>query len=132
MALTYFLAQIFGIALLATAVTLFLERKMMMEVIHGLVENRALLYVLGVFDLILGLAIVLTHNVWDSENALVTTVTALGWLLLIKGIARMTMPSSTIKRYYKSKGFVKMIPLVGLIALVVGAWLTYEGFRIGY
>lgn len=131
MELTYFLAQIFGITLIATALTVLFERKMMMEVLEGLVNNRALLYVLGILDLILGLAVVLTHNIWMPENSLVTTVTIMGWLLLIKGVVRMTIPSASIKKTFKSKKFARLIPIAGVLALILGAYLTYQGFMMG-
>ncbi|MES2953618.1 MAG: hypothetical protein V4674_03615 [Patescibacteria group bacterium] len=125
--LTLFLAQIFGITFLLAGLTMLLERKMMLEVLRDMVENRALLYVLGILDLIFGLAIVLTHNVWDADM-LTTTITAIGWLTLIKGVGRMVIPTATIKRWYSKNNIGKMLPFAGLIMIVVGGYLTYNGF----
>ncbi len=127
MQLTLFLAQIMGITLLLAGLTALLERKMMLEVLRGMVENRALIYVLGMLDLIFGLAIVLTHNIWDADM-LTSTVTAIGWLTLVKGVGRMVIPSATIKRWYSKNNVAKMLPFAGIIAIVVGGYLAYNGF----
>jgi hypothetical protein len=127
MPLTYFLAQVLGITFTTAALTLLLERKMMREVIKGLIENRALIYVLGIFDLIFGLMIVLSHNIWRG-NSLMLVVTLMGWLLLIKGVLRMTLPSRVIKKLYTKYYTPKFFYCVGILILGLGAYLTYEGF----
>jgi len=127
MQLTLFLSQIFGITFILGAFSMLLEKKMMMEMLKELVEDRALLYVLGVFDFVLGLAIVLTHNVWEGRT-LTTVITALGWLMLLKGVVRILTPTATIKRWYKQWNIATMLPLMGLISLALGVYLTYNGF----
>lgn len=131
MQLTLFLAQILGITFMLAGLTMLLERKMMLEVLKGLVENRALIYVLGIIDLVFGLAIVLTHNVWDADM-LTSTITFLGWLILVKGVCRMVIPTATIKRWYTKNNITKILPFAGLVVLVLGAYLAYSGFYLYY
>ncbi len=127
MPLTNFLAQILGICFVLAGITMLLERKMMLEVLKEMMETRALLYVLGVLDLIFGLAIVLTHNIWDGDN-LTVLVTTLGWLILIKGVVRMMVPTATMKKWYSKNNIAKMLPFCGLVTFLLGSYLVYYGF----
>lgn len=128
MPIGFLYAQILGITFITAGLTLLLEKKLMREVLKGLISNRTLIYVLGVIDLILGLVIVLTHNIWQGPTLLVV-VTIMGWLLLIKGILRMMLPTSFIKRVYTK--YYKDAPLMlsAIIILALGIYMAYAGFH---
>ena len=55
-------------------------------------DSDALIFLSGVITLPVGLAIVVTHNVWAADwRALITLI---GWIAIFAGIARMTLPAA--------------------------------------
>jgi uncharacterized membrane protein HdeD (DUF308 family) len=127
MDLTHFIAQILGPLALMISASLLFRKKMMMEVMRELVEDRALLYVLGVLDFVFGLILVLVHNIWNGDT-LTLLVTVTGWLLLFKGIVRMIISPAALKKWYKMNTGKNIMPLLGLLTLLIGVYFTYAGF----
>jgi RsiW-degrading membrane proteinase PrsW (M82 family) len=80
---------------------------------------------LGVFG---GLAIILSHNVWEMSWRVV--ITLFGWGALIKGITYVTFPGLIMRTGISLfEGKWRKISLA--IALLVGCYLSYHGFGLG-
>jgi uncharacterized membrane protein len=76
-----------------------------------------------------GLAMVLAHNVW-SKPPVVVIVTLLGWLTLIKGIAYLFLPARWLEEFFQAVlNCGACLYSVPAFLLVLGAYLTYEGFK---
>ena len=76
-----------------------------------------------------GLAMVLAHNVW-SKCPVVVIVTLLGWLTLIKGILYLLLPAKWLEGFFQSVlNCGACLYSVTAFLLVLGAYLTYEGFK---
>jgi uncharacterized membrane protein HdeD (DUF308 family) len=61
---TLFLAKVFGLYLLVMGLLMPLRRKELSAMIEALADNRPLVFLVGVLVLILGLVLVVSHNVW--------------------------------------------------------------------
>ena len=85
-----FLAKLLGPILLVTGVAMLVNRKDLDALAQELLRSRALLFLLGFIDLSVGLALVLTHNVWVADWRII--ITLLGWLLLVRGAVRLLIP----------------------------------------
>ncbi|PCI30863.1 hypothetical protein COB52_00865 [Candidatus Kaiserbacteria bacterium] len=123
------LAQVIGLYLLLEGLVILTQRKFVMNVVADMSNHKSMLYVLGAMLTILGLLIVLNHNVWESTWRVVPTI--VGWAMLIKGVMLFFVPKMVMN---KARRFAKnrnMAVLAGMIAVVVGAYLTYQGFGLG-
>ena len=121
-----FLARLLGPALLVMGAGLLVNRDNSGALAREFLDSPALIYLAGLIALALGLALVLTHNVWEFRWPLIITI--LGWLSLIAGILRIVFPATVMRlgeRLIATDGWA---PVAGIIYLVLGAWLSFAGF----
>ncbi len=85
-----FLAKLLGPIMLIGGIAMLVNRKDLDALAQELLRSRVLLFLLGFVDLTVGLAIVLTHNVWVADWRII--ITLLGWVLLARGAARLFVP----------------------------------------
>jgi hypothetical protein len=115
-----------GLYCLIASLIMFTHKSAMVEIENTLVHNPAMLFIAGIITLVAGLAIVLGHNVW-SGGAPPVTVTLLGWISLIKGVLLLS-PGTTVG-FWDSFHYEQLYYVYASISFVVGAYLTYGGFR---
>ena len=125
--LSLFLARFFGIYFLIFAILWLLRQDRMKDLIKDIFSKPALLAVTGIISLMLGIAIVVSHNVyaWSWQGF----ITLLGYLSILKGIIRLSFPK------HDKKMALSMIKgnsywFAFLIMLVIGIWLSYTGFNL--
>ncbi len=126
MALTTYLAELFGLYIALMGVVMIVKQQAMREFMVAVVEQRALLYLLAALRVLIGLAIVLAHNRWSGT--LPTVVTLLGWVTLARGLALWLVPPETERKILAC--FQRSGPYyaAAIIAIVLGLWLAYAGF----
>jgi hypothetical protein len=122
---TIFISRMIGLYCLIASLIMFTHKSAMVEVENTIVHNPAMLFLAGMITLVAGLALVLGHNVW-SGGAAPVTVTLLGWISLIKGLL-LWSPGTT--RFWDSLQYERLYYLYASISFVLGAYLTYAGFR---
>jgi hypothetical protein len=124
---TLFLAKLMGLIAVLTAGWMMLDREEALDRIHDIVQDRDLSLTWGVFTLTAGLAVVIGHNVWRG-GLLPIVVTLVGWLILLKGVAMMVMPSSSwteaLARLHFDADYYAWLA----VPLAIGAYLTLAGF----
>jgi hypothetical protein len=87
---------------------------------------RALIFLSGVLLFIAGVAIVRVHNCWTPDWSVL--VTALGWLAVASGIARMLFPiqlGSMAEGLRRSGG---LFLASALVLLAVGAFVSFKAY----
>jgi hypothetical protein len=117
-----FVAQFWGWLTLTVALILFVRPKVLHDVKHLIVENRAFGLAYGLMSLILGITSVLLHNVWELNWHVVITI--FGWLALVKGIIVLAWPEISKNTRYETRVLTTRIALVvvsGLAAWMLGA-----------
>ena len=120
------LAKIMGLYLIIMFVSVLINKKLMPSLIKDVIKDTALMMFGGAMTLILGLLLVLTHNIWTADW--VGLVTLLGWLVLIKGLALVLFPEQSPSWVTKIKSGT--IAAGSVIMLKVGIYLTYVGFTM--
>ena len=130
MPLTYFYAQLFGSVILIIALAMLLNRRATLTMAHELIDNRPLLFIIGIMSLFLGVVVILTHNIWTG-GGLAMLVTLIGWLLLLRGVLILFLPHGSLRSLFNSFKFEQIYYLVTSLALILGICLTYYGFT-GY
>jgi hypothetical protein len=85
-----FLAKLIGPVMLIAGIAILVNRKELDVIAQELLRSHLLFMLLGLIDFSVGLAIVLTHNVWVADWRVV--ITLLGWLLIARGAVRLLIP----------------------------------------
>jgi hypothetical protein len=125
---TIFLARLIGLFALIQATAMILHKEAVADAMTGVMDNRPLLLVLGLIALAAGLAMVLAHNVW-SGGALPVVVTLIGWIVLIRGVLILLLPADALARLFAAVRFGTAFYVYAALALVLGVYLTWAGFR---
>jgi vacuolar-type H+-ATPase subunit I/STV1 len=99
------------------------------ETVTALLQNPSMMLIVGIITLAAGLAVVLAHNIW-SGGALAVVVTLVGWITLIKSLFFLFVPPAMETRVFlRQLHYQQLFYLYGAISLVLGAYLTYNGFK---
>jgi hypothetical protein len=121
-----FLARLIGPFFLIVALGLLINQAQFRILADEFMRSPALVFLTGLMILPVGLALVLTHNVWTADWRVLITI--LGWLAIIKGAIRLLAPQQTLDvgRTFLAKPNVIIISAA--VWLVVGAVLTFFGY----
>jgi len=125
--LTAYFARFLGLWALITSLCMVLNPapEASMSVLF---HDPAAMFVTGLLLVVVGLAIVLAHNVW-SGGALPVIVTILGWLTLFKGLHFLLLAPHAQVAFYDWSHYDQYAKVYGSIGIVLGAIITYLGFR---
>jgi len=125
---TIFLSKLLGLYSVLVGLAMLAHRQASIETIKALVHNAPVMYVAGVMALAAGLAMVLGHNVWHG-GVLPVVVTLVGWLSLIKGLLILFLSAQLAGGCLLGGHYELHFYLNAAIAIILGAYLTYAGFR---
>jgi hypothetical protein len=97
------------------------------SLVTATVSNGPVMLAYAIISLATGVAMIVGHNVW-SGGLLPVTVTLLGWLIFLKGLVLLLMPSETLSRavgqmHYGDHFYLYLAP-----SLAIGLYLTWAGF----
>jgi len=126
MANSYFLARLIGPLLVVLGVGMLADTRGYRDMVDEFLHSRALIYIAGLFALIAGLAIVLTHNVWTADWRVV--ITLLGWLGIAGGIVRIMLPQRVIAIGNWIFARHAAITAHAVVVVALGAWLSFVGY----
>lgn len=129
--LTIYLARLIGLFLLIVSLSMFLDRDSIIEMATALIDDRALLLIVGLIALGVGLGIVLGHNVW-SGGLMPIVITLFGWSQVLRGLALLFLPAETQIAFFQAMRLEDFFYIYAGIPLVIGAYLTYAGFTSQY
>ena len=95
MSTSVFLARLIGPVLLVIGLAVFANQRGFRELAEEFLASKALLFLSGLLIMPVGLAIVLTHNIWAADGRVM--ITLFGWLNLIGGAMRLFAPTYVIQ-----------------------------------
>lgn len=124
MELSNYLAQIWGISLAIISLALLVKEKHLKRIFSA-IETEQGFFVCGMVNLVIGVAMVLAHNIWVKDWQVVVTI--LGWISLVKGLSLLFIPE-TIKGVVKKMENSKFLPFALLVSVFIGLAITYFGF----
>ena len=122
-----FLAKVLGLYLLIVPAAVLLKRKQFAEFAKEFSDNLAIVFLSGLIALILGLLMVVSHNVWTADWRAV--ITFIGWLTLAKGVVRILFPEKLATLAIDPSSAKWTLALIVLLGL--GICLTFVGFLAG-
>lgn len=118
------LAAIMGPAYLVVGLSVLIYAGAWKTLISGWRKDHLSLYALMFVYLVLGLVVVRMYNVWEWNLWLLVTLT--GWCMLVKSVIYFILPGSTTKGLLALGENTGLLYLGGLVATVIGAFLTYN------
>lgn len=121
---TGFLSQIIGLYFLITAVIMLYRAKYYRKIM-GKLESAGTIIVAASFGLVIGLILVITHNIWRFNFQ--GLVTLIGWLILLKSIFWLAFPEHMSKKCKKCcTGWPYYVSIV--VTGLIGLALAIHGF----
>ena len=125
MDLSIFLGQVISIYFTVMGLGLFINKEEMLKAVREFAGANASLVFYGAIVLIMGLMMVLSHNIWDGTWRVI--VTLVGWSATTKGAMAMLFPKMLKSM---SGAFIKtsMVSFVGMLVLALGVFLALQVF----
>jgi hypothetical protein len=117
-----------GIYALIAALIMISHRESTLETITALVHDAPLMFIVGVFTLLGGLAWVLVHNRWRG-GAPTVIITILGWITVAKGLFLFIAPADAPNFYLLKLHYAQLFYVYAGFSGLLGAYLCYGGFR---
>jgi hypothetical protein len=94
-------------------------------IVPAIVQDGPLAFITGVFTLIVGMVLFVAHHHWS--NAAAAVISLLGVLTILRGVILMLAPSLLAGFANAAIGGPGIV-VAGVIALPIGAWLTFVGW----
>ena len=122
------LTKMLGIYFLVMGVALFTNREMFTTMIKELAKKTTApaKMIIGLINLIVGLLIVFLHGT-SFDGAVETIISLTGWIALLKGVAYFALPNFASKMIGM---WGKKIGVAAVLTLLIGAYMTYQGFFV--
>ena len=79
---------------------------------------------LGTLNLLLGLFVILAHNVWTWRPPVIVTLA--GWVMTFKGTAYLLLPQALAMVMPSDNRMQKAFKIAGAISILLGALLAYS------
>lgn len=125
-ALSIFLAKLIGIYFIILGIVLVFKHKTYHECVREVGQSHFKMVFSSVFVLLVGLAIILGHNLWVESWPVVITI--IGWIFFIVGVVRLFFHNTIMHMLANSEMHLATFIIVGVIFFLVGLFLGYEGF----
>ena len=125
MDITTFLAQIWGPILIAIAFGFFFSTKYYIRIYRDLEKESFAVLFFGMVAMAGGIAHLLPHNILGNLSQII--VSLLGWGLHINGIICVAFPQLADRGGDWALN-TKVVPAAGIIALILGAYLSWVGY----
>ncbi len=122
-----FIARFMGPYFVVAGIGMLLNQDAYAAMIAEFVHSNALIFISGVLSLPAGLAILNVHRAWTADWRVIITV--LGWLAVIGGIIRLVLPRLTAMIGSTVYSGSAALPIFAVIALVLGGFLSFKGYR---
>ena len=120
--LTFVLASILGLYLIAGGLGLVIDPKRGVELLDDLERSPGLMYLLAVVAFTVGALILLFHGYMFSVLSLIVTV--IGWAALLEGVVLLIRPSIW---FALARPFMRHLRIFASVTMLCGALLLFAG-----
>ncbi len=121
-----YLARLMGPVLLVVGIGMLLNTQLYLVMAEQGLHSYVLIYLSGILTLTVGLAIVLSHNVWVGDWRLI--ITMFGWLGVGGGVFRILWPQAVVTVGTAVIAHREALMFGGFAVLVLGGVLAYFGY----
>lgn len=123
---TRFCARVIGPLMLMIGAVVIARAGAMVMLVPAILGDGPLTFVTGIFTLICGLVLIAAHHHWNSAAAIV--ISLLGVLTMVRGITLLFAPSLVTGLVHQVLNLGPGAIVAGIVALLIGAWLTFVGW----
>ncbi len=121
-----FLARLMGPVMLVAAAGLFTNATAYQAMAREFLRSPAMIYLSGLLTMSVGVAIVLTHNVWVANWPVL--ITLFGWAATVGGAFRIVLPDKVRSIGERMLDKPLAMRIGGAIWFLVGAVFCYFGY----
>jgi hypothetical protein len=125
MSTSVFLARLIGPVMLVIGLAVFANQRAFREMAEEFVASRALIFLSGLIIMPIGLAVVLTHNIWALDGRVM--ITLFGWANAIGGALRLAAPAYVMQTGRAMLKRPRFIPVAAAIWVVAGSLFCLFG-----
>lgn len=125
MELSILVAKLFGAVYAALGLGMLFNMGYYKKAFAEMMKNTTYILLGGIAALVIGMLIVMNHNIWEASWVVIITI--IGWLALVKGVLLLVIPKfvNIFEGWFKNKSF---LTVTGVGALILGLVLLYFGF----
>ncbi len=124
--LSIYLAKLIGLAFMIIGIALFSKPQDFQSTVKDVAKSNAMMTLISIMPLVIGLAIVISHNIWIQHWIVVVTI--IGWLILFCGVLRIFFHKEIMNRFAKIANNRQYFIWIGIIMFVIGGYLAGKGF----
>ncbi|PWB91075.1 hypothetical protein [Methylocystis sp. SB2] len=124
--LTLFLAKLIGAYALIMSAWMLVRRDVALQMIESVSREPVAIAFVGMIRLVIGLAIVIGHDIWSDTTA--ALVSLIGWITLISGFLTLFLPPQTVRDIFSRMAYETRYPVFALISFALGGALLIAGF----
>lgn len=125
--ITIFLAQLWGPAILAIGLGVLISKEHYVRIYREIQREPFALLAFGLAGIMLGIWHIQVHNTWGTITEMI--ISLFGWALLIKATIFIIKPNIA-DNWGDFVASAKLVPTVGILAIVLGGYLTWVGHLI--
>lgn len=125
MEISHFLAKFLGLYMLLMSLPLLVTPKIVRQRYESFLNDGPVMTLAGVVTVLIGLFLILNHNIWVYDWRVIITV--ISWVSLAEGISIVYFPHHARSVFRR---LIQQFPMVisGIIGLGVGLYLVFMGF----
>lgn len=128
--ITMFLANLIGWYFIIMGLLMLVRSEYIQTTVTDILAQPGLYFVVAAWTLVLGLMMVITHNLWVSGWALIITLIA--WITLISALLRLFAPELARDMTKSFINNTNTIKITGLILLIIGLFLLFCVYSINF
>jgi hypothetical protein len=120
-----FYAKLIGLYFVILAIAMLVNSRNVKPAIMEMIQNRTLIILTGLFSVLFGLIIVLTHNIWTGWPVIITV---LGYITIIRGVVRVIFTDWFLGAAPRLARIPQAYHVMSVVLLVLGVILLYFGY----
>jgi hypothetical protein len=127
MEVSKFLCKVIGLYEIIISVAMLVNMKQFTTDIQGMMNNGPLIIYIGCVTVIMGILLVVSHNIWQWTWRVLVTIVS--WIVLIKGASILLFPHALdqITLHFVTNSHFAYS--VAVVELLFGILFCYFGFR---
>lgn len=126
MSISIFLAKIIGLYFIIIGLFTLLRYQDLEAAVKSLVGQKGTILLLAIITLMVGLLLVVSHNIWVFDWRLIITLIA--WLIFIGGIFRLFFQDNIVRIWMWWIDHKNYFLGTTIFFFLIGCYLAYKGF----
>lgn len=125
MCLSIFFAQVIGLYLLAISLASLIHQNRLKKIVQEIMASPALLTIIGCKSLLIGLIILIPHDLWVCKWPVL--ITLIGWIMTLRGLMLLFFPKAMVK-FFKNLMDKNGSLFCAWVWFVIAIYLVWIGF----